>query len=121
MGADRRPGITVLLVEDSRDAREILVTLLEMNGLRVVGAANAAEALAAGQEHATIHLLLTDVNLPDGSGGEVASALQRIHPAMRSLFVSGAAPPPLGAGQAFLRKPISIASVLRELDDLMRA
>ena len=120
MGADRRPGITVLLVEDSLDAREILVTLLEMNGLRVVGAATAAEALAAGHENATIHLLLTDLNLPDGTGGEVAAALQRIHPAMRSLFLSGDEPPPLAAGQAFLRKPIGIASVLREIDDLLR-
>jgi CheY-like chemotaxis protein len=118
---NRRPAITVLLVEDSHDAREILLTMLVMNGMQVVGAATAAEALAAGQEHATIHLLLTDLNLPDGSGGEVAAALQRIHPAMRSLFISGAAAPPLGAGQAFLQKPVAIAAVLRKIDDLLRS
>jgi len=122
MGEDRRPAITVLLVEDSRDAREILVALLEMHGLRVVGAATAAEALAAGREQATIHLLLSDLNLPDGTGGEVAAALQRIHPAMRSLFMSGAMrPPPLGSGQALLQKPVRIAAVLREIDDLLRS
>jgi CheY-like chemotaxis protein len=121
MRADRSAGITVLLVEDSLDAREILVSLLVMNGMQVVGAATAAEALAAGHEHETIHLLLTDLNLPDGSGGEVAAALQRIHPAMRSLFISGAAAPPLGAGQAFLQKPVSIAAVLREIDGLLRS
>jgi len=66
--------------------------------------------------------LLSDLNLPDGSGGEVAAALQQIHPAMRSLFMSGASrPPPLGAGQAFLQKPVRIAAVLREIDDLLRS
>ena len=115
----REPGITVLLVEDSFDARDILVDLLEMHGMRVVGAATVGEAIAAGQAQATIHLLVTDWHLPDGSGGEVAEALQSTHPAMRSLFISGAAAPALGAGQAFLQKPVGITVLLREIDSLL--
>jgi CheY-like chemotaxis protein len=118
---NRRPVITVLLVEDSLDARETLVTLLEMHGLRVIGAATAAEALAAGRQHPTIHLLLSDLHLPDGSGAEVAAGLQRIHPAMRSLFMSGDGAPALGAGQAYLQKPAGIAAVLREIAGLLRS
>lgn len=119
MVADRTPAITVLVVEDSQDALEILVTLLEMNGMRVVGAATFAEALAAGQQQPTIHLLLTDVNLPDGRGGEVAAALEPIHPSMRTLFMSGAHPPPLAAGQAFVRKPVCMAALLHAIDHLL--
>ena len=121
MGVRRELGITVLLVEDSFDARDILVSLLEMQGMRVVGASTVGEALAAGEAQATIHLLLTDWFLPDGSGGEVADALQRIHPAMRSLFMSGAGAPALGAGQAFLQKPVAIRDLLREIDGLLES
>ena len=122
MVSEQGAQITVLLVEDSTDARELFACLLELNGLRVVGAASAAEALAAGQKQAAIDVLLADLHLPDGGGVEVAATLEQIHPAMRSLFMSGdSAAPPLGAGQAFIRKPAGIAAILREIDSLLRS
>lgn len=111
--------ITVLLVEDAPDAREMLRMLLEVHGLRVVVAASAAEALEAARRFSDIDLLVTDVRLPDGDGGVIASYLARTHPHMRSLFISGNEPPPLAPGQAFLRKPARIAAILGEINALL--
>jgi CheY-like chemotaxis protein len=121
MVAVHRARITVLLVEDMLDAREILAALLEMHGLHVIGAATAAEALAAGRNQPAIDVLLADLHLPDGSGREVAEALTAVHPAMRSLFVSGDPPAALGARQAFLRKPVRIGAILGAIESLMAA
>lgn len=119
MSSSRRGAVTVLLVEDAPDTRYILTTLLEMEGLRVLPAASVAEALAAGVRARRIDLLLADLRLPDGAGEEVASRLQPRHPEMRSLFLSGGAPPPLAAGQAYLRKPAGIDRILGEIRALL--
>lgn len=119
MNVTGRGSITVLLVEDSSDTREVLAEFLELNGLRVLAARSAAEAEAAGVAARRIDLLLVDLHLPDGDGGQVACTLQRRHPEMRSLFLSGDWPPPLGAGQAFLRKPVRLATLLGEIQSLL--
>jgi CheY-like chemotaxis protein len=111
--------VTVLLVEDSPDARYLLATLLEVNGLRVLSAASAQEALDAARQAGPIDILLSDLRLPDGDGTEVASSIEQIQPGIRSLFISGDAPPPLAPGQAFLRKPARIVAILREIRALV--
>lgn len=114
------PGVVhVLLLEDAPDAREILSHLLELSGLHVIPAGSAAEALAIGRGSAGIDLLVTDLELPDGSGSDVASELADLRPAMRCLFLSGHAPLELAGGQAFLRKPAGIAEILRAIDVLL--
>lgn len=107
--------LTVLIVEDDPDARETLVEALAMEGLHVIGAATAIEALEVGRREAWIDVLVTDLGLPDGRGDAVASALGRDHPAMRSVFLSGSEPPLLGVGQSFLRKPVRLAAILRAI------
>ncbi|HEY8142144.1 MAG TPA: response regulator [Kofleriaceae bacterium] len=111
--------VTVLLVEDSPDARYLLTTLLEVHGLRVLAAATAQEALEAARQAGPIDVLLSDLRLPDGDGTQVASSLERIQPGIRSLFISGDPPPPLAPGQAFLRKPARIVAILREIRALV--
>jgi CheY-like chemotaxis protein len=112
-------AVTVLLVEDSPDARYLLATLLEVNGLRVLSAASAQEALDAARRAGPIDILLSDLRLPDGDGTQVASSIEQIQPGIRSLFISGDPPPPLAPGQAFLRKPARIVAILREIRALV--
>jgi two-component system, cell cycle sensor histidine kinase and response regulator CckA len=118
--AERRT-VTVLLVEDAPETRHVLTELLEMQGLRVVAASTAEEALAAGTRARSdsIDLLLADLHLPDGDGGQVASSLKARHPHMRSLFLSGASAPKLDPGQAFLRKPAGFATILGQIHALL--
>jgi DNA-binding NtrC family response regulator len=83
-------GETVLVVEDETGVRRIAVRALVDAGYRVLEATNVAEAVAvAGAAQGTIDLLLTDLVLPDGGGGEVARRITELRPGIRVLYVSG--------------------------------
>lgn len=112
---------TVLVVDDDPDARESLGTLLELDGLRVLEAGTVADALAIGRREASIDLLVSDLSLPDGRGDLVASVLEKRHPAMRSIFLSGESSLPLTPRQRFLCKPARIGAILREVHALLGA
>jgi two-component system cell cycle sensor histidine kinase/response regulator CckA len=81
---------TILLVEDSNDLRGMTRAFLQMQGYTVIEATNGAdavEAISAGQ--APIHLMLTDVVLPDISGPELAKRAATLRPDMKVLYASG--------------------------------
>lgn len=81
---------TVLVVDDEEDLREAMRRMLERRGFATLTAAGCAEAEALcvdpGQ---VIDLLLTDLTLPDASGGALAEVVTRMRPELRVLFVSG--------------------------------
>ncbi len=88
----KRGSETILVVEDDALTRDATCRLLEACGYRVVPAANGAEALAAARHGERIHLLLTDVILPGGSGRKLAQRLRRLLPRLRVLYMSGYGP-----------------------------
>ncbi|MFL6227581.1 MAG: PAS domain S-box protein [Pyrinomonadaceae bacterium] len=63
-------GVRVLLVEDERDTRELIKTILERCGASVTEAASAHEALAA-LESSTPDVLVSDIGMPGESGYEL--------------------------------------------------
>src|SRR5436190_4866625 len=67
MDADRLAATSVLLVEDDRDIREMMTTLLEMAGFGVVARDTAEGGLDALREQ-QFDLILTDYALPQKSG-----------------------------------------------------
>jgi CheY-like chemotaxis protein len=90
-GRDRngRRG-TVLLVEDSDVVRDVVAKFLEGDGLTVLQASGGEEALAlARRGDASIDLLLTDIVMPSMSGLELADRMEREHPDVRILFMTG--------------------------------
>ena len=71
------PGAeSVLLVEDDEALAEVIATLLQDEGLNVVRVTSAAEAIARGQE-VRPDVIVLDVRLPDGNGGDVVAAFSR--------------------------------------------
>lgn len=68
-----RRAVHVLLVEDYEDARQTLLDLLEMLGYRVTPAEDMLEALHV---RAVPDVLVCDIGLPDGSGGELLQELR---------------------------------------------
>ena len=120
-------GETVLLVEDAQRVRAVVREILEMSGYTVLEAHHGAEALELSNRHAgPIHLLVTDVVMPQMSGRELAQRLSTLRPDLKVLYMSGYTDDAivrhgvLASGIAFLSKPFTpdaIALKVRELLD----
>jgi DNA-binding NtrC family response regulator len=81
---------TILLVEDEPQVRAVASGILHRYGYRVLDAKSAAEADHLCRHHeGTIHLLLSDVVMPDVSGPELAGQLLALRPDMKLLCMSG--------------------------------
>ena len=90
---------TVLVVEDEALIRMSAIVSLEDAGLCVLEARNSAEALYVLAQHNEISVMVTDVRMPgamDGLG--LVSRVQRDHPIIRTIVVSGNAT----ASQAYM-------------------
>jgi two-component system cell cycle sensor histidine kinase/response regulator CckA len=81
---------TVLLTEDEQDVREIARQFLESGGYKVLEAKGGADAIRLAREYKDeIHLLVTDMVMPGMTGQELAVKLQREHPGLCVVFMSG--------------------------------
>ncbi|MCX6045641.1 MAG: PAS domain S-box protein [Chloroflexi bacterium] len=81
---------TILLAEDEETVRELACTVLSTYGYQVLAANNGSKALLVGEGYpAPIHLLLTDVIMPELNGSSLAKSLAPRHPAMKVLYMSG--------------------------------
>jgi CheY-like chemotaxis protein len=84
------PGETILLVEDGEALRDVLHRVLEELGYTVLVARDGEEALAVSAKHTgPIHILVTDVVMPNVGGRELALELWKVRPDTRVLFMSG--------------------------------
>lgn len=80
-------GFRILLVEDHGDTRAVMTRLLEGIGCRVVSVGTVQEAVeVAGQQE--FDLLISDIGLPDGSGMDILSRIDRSKP-MHAIALSG--------------------------------
>jgi PAS domain S-box-containing protein len=81
---------TVMVVEDQDGIRDIVRESLRRNGYKVLIANDGDEALQmAGAYPDPIHLLITDLVMPNIGGRELAQRLTPQRPAMKVLFMSG--------------------------------
>ena len=68
-------SLTVLIIEDHPDQRDLLAIVLQREGYRVVTAANGVEALEKlGQE--TVHIALSDIMMPKMDGFELINKIR---------------------------------------------
>jgi two-component system cell cycle sensor histidine kinase/response regulator CckA len=119
---------TILVVDDEPDLRELIAQVLESDGYRVISACSGREALDLwAARRGDIHLLLTDMVMPDGvTGSKLADLLQSEDPRLRVIFTSGYTAGQHGTELAnvktrnFLPKPYrpnTLLSVVRECLD----
>ena len=81
---------TILVVEDEDGLRELLTTILQLNGYKVFSASDGEEALKCYTNHKEkINLVLSDMGLPKQSGLEVFKAIRGIDPRGRMILASG--------------------------------
>lgn len=120
--AARRP--TVLVVEDDVLIRLMISDKLRSEGMMVIEAVNADEALTVLQSDKPVHLLFTDVQMPgsiDGLG--LAEQARRMRPQMKVLVTSGNAPRWAAGNLAdeFFDKPYDVARVVDRITALLGA
>ena len=85
-----RGSETVLLVEDEAQVRQITQQILQTLGYVVLTAANGEQALTIARKYPEdIHLMITDVVMPQMGGRELVERLASLRPNMRVLFMSG--------------------------------
>jgi PAS domain S-box-containing protein len=117
---------TILLVEDSKLLAKVTRDFLVGDGYEVLMASNPREAISiAENHHAPIHLLLTDVVMPDINGRELAERLRAKRPEMKVLYMSGYTNGILSEHAfrpedwAFLEKPFSHDALSRKVRHIL--
>jgi PAS domain S-box-containing protein len=121
-----RGSETILLVEHHEAVRLVEREILEGQGYIVLEAGQGEDALLIQKRYARpVHLVVSEVVMPDMSGPELARRLARAWPETRVLFVSGqttddSAPDGvLAQDAAFLQKPFSPDALARKVRDAM--
>jgi two-component system, cell cycle sensor histidine kinase and response regulator CckA len=124
--AARRASEVVLLVEDDDMVRHLVRDTLAREGYKLQDAATPLEAMKIAEEFkGTIHLLITDVIMPQVSGTELALNLRQQRPDMKVLYISGYTDNAIvNAGLlqkevAFLQKPFTPAVLVQKVQDVL--
>jgi len=117
---------TILLVEDESTILRMIRKMLERKGYSVLPAATPAEAIDLAKAHADqIHLLMTDVVMPEMNGRDLAGQITALYPDIKLLFMSGytanviAHHGVLDDGVAFIQKPFSMADMTAKVRDVL--
>ncbi|MCF8108785.1 MAG: response regulator [Desulfohalobiaceae bacterium] len=108
-------GETVLVVEDEAPVLRLSRQILEKLGYTALVADSPRKALELVRTYeGHIHLLMTDVVMPEMNGKELAGEIQKIHPRIKVLFLSGYTPKAIARhgflekGVHFLQKPFTL-------------
>jgi CheY-like chemotaxis protein len=117
---------TVLLVEDEESVRALSRSILKRHGYTVLEAASGKDGLDVARRYRQpIHLLLTDVVMPEMGGSDLASRLQKLRPGMRVLYMSGYTDDAvfrhglLERGRVFLQKPFTPETLARKVREAL--
>jgi two-component system, cell cycle sensor histidine kinase and response regulator CckA len=83
------PHQTILLAEDEDAIRRLVCRLLQESGFEVIAATNGKDALQKAQEHdGKIDLLLSNIDMPEMTGIELAAQIALARPETKVMFVS---------------------------------
>jgi len=117
---------TILVVDDEELVRNLVKSLLESHGYKVLQAASGAAALDLISRYPhPLHLVLTDVVMPGMNGSELSDRLALLRPNLKILYMSanprdilaqGNEP---GSSPAYLQKPFTVKALLMRVRSLL--
>ena len=117
---------TVLLVEDEEAVRSFAARALRVRGYKVLEAPGGEEALELVRNHpGPIHLLITDVVMPNMDGPTLVRNLKRLRPEIAVIFMSGYAEEAFRrneqntADMHFLPKPFGLKQLAAKVKDVL--
>ena len=119
----RQRSVTVLIVEDNDNLRNLLQRTLEGVGFSVLPAADGAEALRWSEQHeGTINIVVSDIVMPGLNGLELSKLIRAARPETKFLFITG-----FGDqfselhedGADILEKPFLPSELLRKVEEIL--
>ena len=117
-----KAGETVMVVEDDAMVRKLTVNILGRRGYKVLEASSGPRCLRVLREHdGPLHLLLTDVVMPDMNGKDLYFRLLEDYPSLKVLYMSGytddviARHGVLEEEARFIAKPFSVRSLAEKV------
>lgn len=113
---------TILVVEDEENVRILITAVLEQQGYKVLAAKGGQEAISILSEYpGQIHLLLTDVLLPDVNGQVVAKRAVERRPNTQILYISGLGEDAIPPGEVpFLQKPFRLEELTLQIKKMLK-
>jgi CheY-like chemotaxis protein len=119
-------SITILIVEDNDNLRNLLYRALEGNGFSVLPAADGAEALRLCEQHdGTIDLVVSDIVMPRLNGLELEKRIRAARPETKFLFITGfgdqfpESRERIKYGANILEKPFLPSELLRKVEETL--
>ena len=119
---------SILLVEDEESIRTITAEMLSLHGYSVLVTENGTNALKLLNEITEpVHLLITDVIMPDLNGKDLMDKILEKTPEIKVLFMSGYPESVishygvLGSDVNFIQKPFSILALTRKVREVLNA
>ncbi|MDR3555251.1 MAG: response regulator [Syntrophobacteraceae bacterium] len=128
MPTDLNGTETILLVEDEEAIPGLGKAILELHGYKVLAANTPRVALKIARDYrGPIHLLITDVVMPEMNGKDLRDELYTARPGFKCIFISGytanviARHGVLDAGIDFLQKPFSVQSLAEKVREVLHS
>jgi PAS domain S-box-containing protein len=121
------PGHTILVVEDERVVRNLIVEVLSDLGYHVIEAVDGPSALKLLDSEHRIDLLLTDIGLPGMNGRQVADAAREKRAALKVLFMTGYAENAavsngfLAPGMQLMTKPFAMSALATRVGEIIKS
>lgn len=116
---------TILVVDDSKESRELYRATLQQKGYQVLSAESGENALQVCRAHkGLINLVVMDVVMPGMSGLRLATKLLPLRPNLKVLFVSGymqqsAVQSGLRSIDGYLSKPFPAGQLLTKIREML--
>jgi two-component system, cell cycle sensor histidine kinase and response regulator CckA len=117
---------TILLVEDEPAVRDLAKQVLTQVGYTVMTASNGVDALRVCEKHLDeIHLVLTDVVMPEMGGRAFVEQLAKARPDIKILYMSGYTDEAidnhgaLNPGTHLITKPFSLTDLRRKVREVL--
>jgi DNA-binding NtrC family response regulator len=116
---------TILVVDNDEAVREVVVSILKRAHFRVLSAHGGVDAINLAEETAgKIHLLLSEVDVPQMSGPDLGQALKMSRPDIHVMLMSGRENGNLlvlNYGWAYIHKPLVATKLVQMIKDVLHS
>lgn len=117
---------TIMIVEDNEDVRNIAEGILRQHGYTtLIGKDGMASLEILSSYDGPVHMLLTDVIMPEMNGKELHAKVVEKYPAMKVLFMSGYTDNIIGhhgvldEGKQFIQKPLTVQALAAKVREVL--